>query len=47
MDELSMFFNIVLILIALTLLLVFHSFLGAVIIRNAVKIFKRVWNSVD
>ena len=47
MDELTVFFNVVLILIALAVLLVFYIFLGAVIIRYCVKIFKMIWNSVD
>jgi len=47
MDELSVFINVILILIALAALLVFYSYLGAVIIRYCVKIFKMIWTSVN
>jgi len=47
MDESSVLFNLVISLIGLAVLFVFYSVLGVLIIRFCVKIFKRIWNSVD
>lgn len=47
MEDLSLIFTIVFILVALAGLLVFYVFLGSVALRYCVKIVKTIWNSGD